>query len=100
MYFVVQYRMRAENAALRSVHHPAHIKFRKDLGKRLLLSGPLLSTEGGDPIGSLLIVYAESVADATKLAGEDPLCLHGVYELLSVSSFKPMSINPVLNEPM
>ena len=89
MYFVAQYRARKDRAALRSAHQAAHVEFRKGFGNR-----PLLSAEGGDPAGSLFVFAADGPAEAADLANRDPLCLHGVYELVSVAPFKPMAFNP------
>ena len=81
---------------MRSTHHPAHIEFRKQLGPRILLSGPLLPDAGGEPVGSLIVVAADSLAAAEEVASSDPLCIHGVNEVVSIQSFKPMLCNPPL----
>ena len=97
MYFVIQYRGRPDGVAMRGAHHPSHVEFRKNLGHRILLSGPLLPDSGGDPVGSLIVVAAESVSAANELAGSDPLCIHGVNEIVSVQPFKPMVCNPPID---
>lgn len=79
---------------MRGAHHPAHVEFRKNLGSRILLSGPLLPESGGEPVGSLFIVAADSVAAANDLAANDPLRVHGVIEVVSVQPFRPMVCNP------
>ncbi len=79
---------------MRGDYHPAHVEFRKNLGLRVLLSGPLLPESGDNPVGSLIVVAADSVAAANDLAASDPLCVHGVSEVVSVQPFKPMVCNP------
>ncbi|WP_086386374.1 YciI family protein [Caballeronia sordidicola] len=93
MYFVIHYRAREENAGLVGNYHAAHREFRKSLGSRVLLAGPLLAADGGTPVGSLFIVAADNLEAASEIASEDPLCKHEIFDVVSVAPFKAMTFN-------
>jgi uncharacterized protein YciI len=61
--------------------------------QRVLLAGPL--TDGA---GSLLVVSAESLAEAEAFAKEDPYTVNGVFERIEVHPFSqvfPLEILPL-----
>ena len=93
MHFVIQYRTREENAARLKEHRASHREYRGALGSSVLLAGPMFGTEGDDPIGSLFIISAEDLEAATQIAVNDPLCSHEIYDLVSVTAFRPMTFN-------
>ena len=90
MQFVVQYLDRPDTGALRAEHRDAHIAYRKGLGNRLLLAGPLLSAAGA-AIGSLVILQAESLADAQQTATADPYAAAGVFREVNVYGYRIMA---------
>lgn len=94
MHFVIQYRNRPGTQDLRDEHHPRHIEFRKGLGTRVLVTGPFLAEDADRPVGSLMIVEAVDLASARETANADPLVVVGVFEIVSVSPFRLMAINP------
>lgn len=90
MQFVVQYIDRADSGGLRAAHREAHIAYRKSLGPKLLLAGPLLS-EQSVPVGSLVMFEAESLAAARQMARADPYAAAGVFREISVYGYRIMA---------
>lgn len=50
--------------------------------QRVFLAGPLT-----DRAGSLIVISADSLAEAEALAKEDPYTIHGVFERIEVHPF-------------
>lgn len=90
MPFVVQYLDRADTGELRAKFREAHIAYRKSLGRGMLLAGPLLSGDGA-PIGSLVILEAESLAAAQQIAHADPYVAAGVFREINVYGYRIMA---------
>lgn len=68
----------------RMVYRPAHLaKLEKlQVHNRIILAGPL--TDGA---GSLIVLSADSLAEAQTLAQEDPYTVYGVFERIEVHPF-------------
>ena|SRR3569832_1334545 len=92
MPYAVHYLDRADAGGIRQQHREAHIAYRKGLGDRLLLAGPLLSEEG-KPIGSLVLLEADSLADAQTAAHADPYAAAGLFDQILVHGYKIMAMN-------
>ena len=75
----------------RATHRPAHLEHmaRLDAGGRLRYGGPLIN-EHNQMVGSLIILEAESLAEAKATYGEDPYVIHGVFERYDVIETKPI----------
>jgi len=74
-----------EGQAKRPIHRPPHLeRLRKlqDQG-RLLCAGPF-----ADQAGSLIIIEANSLAEAETFAQEDPYMIEGIFERVEVHPFK------------
>ena len=69
----------------RPEHRPLHLERLKHLQEegRLICAGPF-----ADKTGSLIIIEAESLADAEAFAREDPYVIEGVFERTEVHPFK------------
>lgn len=73
-----------DGATKRKIYRPAHLA-KLDLlhsQQRVLLAGPL--TDGA---GSLIVISAESLAEAEAFAREDPYTVNGVFERIEVHPF-------------
>jgi uncharacterized protein YciI len=81
------------DAQARETHRAAHIGYRKQLGPRLALAGPLLDDDG-KPCGSVVIVEAESRAEAERWASADPYVVQGVLKLVSLRGYRIAAMNP------
>jgi len=68
-------------AALRPTHRPAHLAGLEPLDDagRLVYAGPLVG-EAGDPVGSVILLEAESLEAARAVAARDPYVTEGVFE--------------------
>lgn len=73
-----------EGPAKRKIHRPAHLARLEALHvqNRVLLAGPL--TDGA---GSLIVMSADSLAEAQAFAKEDPYTMNGVFERTEVHPF-------------
>jgi len=92
MPYAVHYLDRIDAGDIRQQHREAHIAYRKGLGDRLLLAGPLLS-EDGKPVGSLVLLEAGSLADAKAAAHADPYAAAGLFDQILVHGYKIMAMN-------
>lgn len=73
-----------EGQQKRQVHRPAHLERLESLDAqgRLILAGPFT-----DKAGSLIIIEADSQAEAETVANEDPYSIHGVFKHVEVHPF-------------
>ena len=81
--FAVTYAYSAATSARRDEHRPRHVEFLQEQfdDGRLVTSGPF--GPGEDP-GALLIIQADSKADAEALMDQDPFFRHGLVEHRSI----------------
>ncbi len=68
----------------RKIHRPAHLARMEalDAQGRVVLAGPLT-----DQTGSLIVIEAESLAEAEAFAQEDPYTVGGVFQRIEVHPF-------------
>jgi len=92
MPYAVHYLDKADAGDIRQLHRDAHIAYRKGLGERLLLAGPLLS-EDGKAVGSLVLLEAGSLPEAKAIAQSDPYAVAGLFEQVLVHGYKIMAMN-------
>ena len=85
MKFVILGKDGPEGQMKRPLHRPAHLQRLETLAKegRLILAGPLT-----DKAGSLIIIEAESLAEAEDFARQDPYTLHGVFQQVDIHPFE------------
>ena len=69
----------------RPLYRSAHLERLKTLHMKgkLILAGPFK-----DKAGSLIVIEAESLADAEGFAREDPYTIHGVFQQFEVHPFE------------
>lgn len=91
-HYLVEYR-ELGNAAARDALRPEHISYRKGLGSRLALAGPLLD-EDERPIGSVVIFEAADLAAAQGVAAGDPYVAAGVFDCVSVRRYRIAAMKP------
>lgn len=74
-----------DGTAKRKIHRSAHLAkiAALDAQKRVVLAGPLI-----DGTGSLIIITAESLAEAEAFAKEDPYTVNGVFERIEIHPFQ------------
>lgn len=68
----------------RPEHRAAHLKRLTELQShgKLICAGPFT-----DKTGSLIIIEADSLAEAESFASKDPYLLHGVFERIEIHPF-------------
>ncbi|MGQ0812139.1 MAG: YciI family protein [Nitrospiraceae bacterium] len=73
-----------DGEAKRKIHRPAHLARMDTLDAQghVILAGPLT-----DKTGSLIVIEADSLADAERFAQEDPYTVNGVFQRLEVHPF-------------
>ena len=94
-HFVVEYFDRPGSGEVRAANREGHISYRKALGKRLVLAGPLFEDFDGSPAkGSMVILEAADKAEATKTAHADPYAQAGVFREIRVFAHRILVLNP------
>lgn len=83
MMFVIEGLDAPDNAAARAAHTDAHVAYLLALGERFVIGGPFLDADS-QPVGSLVVIEAESQEAAEAFAAADPFVLNGVYETVTV----------------
>jgi uncharacterized protein len=78
MHFVALLADRDDGLALRMETRPVHLEWMKTAPVRI--AGPLLAADGETPIGSMLIVEAETEAQALAVLAEDPYAKAGLFK--------------------
>jgi uncharacterized protein len=84
MLFIVSGRDQPNGIEARLEHRAAHRAYYNTLGDDLVLAGPYLDP-AGEPIGSMIIMRAESQEAAEAFAHADPYWVKQVFATLSVS---------------
>lgn len=92
-HFLVEYREIGDTAS-REAHRAEHIAYRKGLGAAMPLAGPILD-DGGQPVGSLIILEADNAGDAATIAGQDPFVSNRIMELVSVRPYRIAALKPL-----
>lgn len=69
----------------RKIHRAAHLAGLEPLSRKgkLILAGPFT-----DQSGSLIIVEADSIEEARRIAKEDPYTVHGIFERVEIHPFQ------------
>ncbi len=94
-HFVVEYFDRPDSGELRAANRQAHIQYRIDLGKALVLAGPLFDDfDGAAAKGSLVILEAADKAEAEAIAHRDPYDVAGVFHEVRVFAHRILVLNP------
>ena len=92
MQFAAYYLDRDDAGDIRQKFRDAHIAYRKGLGLRLLMAGPLLS-DAGAPVGSLILLEAEDHSAAAGIANADPYVEAGLFKSVVVHGYRVMAMN-------
>lgn len=90
-HFIVEYADLPGSSPAREAHRGAHIAYRIGLGDRMLMAGPLLD-DGGQSVGSLVLIEAVDRNKAEETALSDPFIQHGVFRLVSVRAYRVAAI--------
>jgi uncharacterized protein len=88
MLFVVSAFDRPGAGELRARIRPAHLEYLKGRLGEIRAGGALLD-EGGQPVGSMLIIEAADQMAAEAFTAGDPYRLEGVFERVEVRPWRP-----------
>ena len=90
-WYVLIGRIGAEGAARRGEHRPAHLEGLEamDGASRLRYAGPLLD-EAQNPAGSVVVFEAADLAEARRIAADEPYAKGGVFEHYEVWETTPV----------
>jgi uncharacterized protein YciI len=90
MLFLILCTDRQDASELRQIHRPRHVEYWQALGNRVKLGGPFLNEAKPDGAakGSMLVVEAESEAEARRLADNDPFTIEKVFAEIRVEPFR------------
>ena len=72
---------------LRMATRSAHLDWIKGLDPIVKIGGPLLSDDGKTPVGSMLVIEAETLEAAQAVFAQDPYAAAGLWETTSVRPF-------------
>lgn len=72
---------------------PEHLKHLESIGDRLVFAGAL-QTEAAQPIGTLTVIEAPNLEEATAFFEKDPFVVRGVFQSHEISRW-----NWALNNP-
>jgi len=78
---------RAAGLEVRKATRPAHLAWIETLSPRVKIGGPMLADDGQTPVGSMLVVEAETLEAAKALFAADPYALAGLWQSTSVRPF-------------
>lgn len=70
---------------------PEHLRHLDALGDKLLFAGPFLN-DRGEGVGSIVVIEAETLAEARTLFNRDPFVVQGLFDSVTIKPWT-MSIN-------
>ncbi len=94
MLYVLNCQDRSDVPGLRQSVRPKHLLYIEGLGRQIVVAGPVLAPDGATPVGSLLIVEAETDEAARAIAEQDPYHLAGLFASVTVTPFRLVYLNP------
>lgn len=63
---------------------PAHLAYLESLGDAVRVGGAMLSDDGSQPLGSVIVIEAESMDAAKAIAAADPYVSADVFEVVEI----------------
>lgn len=85
MYFVIYAKDKPNHTDVRAANRPDHVAWLK--ANNFHVAGPLLAQDGETMIGSMLILEANSKADATALIKNDPYAKAGLFDTVELHAY-------------
>ncbi|MDP4003969.1 YciI family protein [Methylobacterium sp. NEAU K] len=86
MHFVIHC-LDTADPSIRQTHYPAHRAYLAAAPLKILIAGPLLDEAGEAPIGSLLVIEAETMEAARAFASGDPFAVNGAWDSIRIYPF-------------
>lgn len=88
MLFAIHCLDKPDSTALRAQARPAHLEYATRHADRIVLAGPMLSDDGKDMIGSLLVVDFPDKAAVERFAMEEPYRKAGLFRSVEIRPFR------------
>ena len=74
-------------AEKRAANMPAHVEYLGTKPVKVVISGPLISDDGKNIVGSMFIVDAENRAEIEEFQKNDPLVAADIWDLVEIRAF-------------
>jgi hypothetical protein len=84
MYFAVYALDRPGALNLRLETRPAHLEHLKAVAGRIRLAGPLMTEDGKEPRGSLIVIEADTLGEARAIMDADPYAKAGLFQSVDI----------------
>jgi uncharacterized protein YciI len=88
MHFAIVNIDNPDSLDLRMSAREKHLDYLRGLGDKLFIAGPILSDDGEMPIGSIVIIEAETLEAAKAFAAGDPYAEAGLFQSSSVMPWR------------
>jgi uncharacterized protein YciI len=88
LYVLICKDLPGEGLARRMATRPNHLAYLESLGTKLRAAGGLLSEDGTEPRGSMIIIEAGSLDEARAIAAADPYAKAGVFAEVEVHAWR------------
>ena len=88
LYVLICKDLPGEGLARRAAARPDHLAYLGSLGEKVRAAGGLLSEDGNEPCGSLIILEADSLDEARAIAAADPYAKAGVFADVEVHPWR------------
>lgn len=75
------------DTGLRAQHLDAHRSYMAAHPIKIVSSGPLVSDDGSEMLGSLLVIEADSRAEIDAFLADEPMAQAGTYQSLTVTAW-------------
>ena len=73
---------------IRAANRAAHLEWAAALGDKLKVGGPLLSHDGEQMIGSMLVIEYDAIGPLKEHLKTDPYAVAGLFERVDVNTYK------------
>ncbi|RBP15554.1 hypothetical protein DFR50_108111 [Roseiarcus fermentans] len=74
---------------------PAHLAFLQGLGVKVKAAGAMLAADLQTPVGSMLIVEGDSLAEIEAILADDPYAQAGLFERVTVTPWRQAVGQPI-----
>lgn len=88
MQFAIYCLDKPDSTAVRAQARAAHLEYVDRHADKIVLAGPVLSDDGKDMIGSLLIMEFPDKAAAERFTQEDPYRKAGLFKSVEIRPFR------------
>jgi uncharacterized protein len=85
--FVFQGLDKPNGLELRKATRQAHLDWIAGLNPIVKIGGPMLAEDGQTPVGSLLVIEAETLTAAQNVLSQDPYAVAGLWRSTSLRPF-------------